>query len=169
MSNTEIEPEGDRDFSHFGVEFANDPAPAGVLINAEPVDGFDEARISQDVEGLLWLGKLTHNCTLYGHTFTLRTLTRGERLSVALFVREYEETLGLADAMQTAYLALSIETVDGRALTSPLGPETAEERLRRNFNTVHQWFDPVLEALWLEYKVLTNRAIAAFQELEGKS
>jgi hypothetical protein len=156
----EFTPEGDRDYGPF---LANAP----VLANAEPVEGFDE-KISEDVEGMLWLGKLTHECTVFGHKIVLRTLTRGERLAVSLYVQEYENTIGLADAMQTAYLALSIETVDGRALTTPLGPESIEERLRRNFNVVREWYDPTLETLWNEYKILTTRALAAFQELEGK-
>lgn len=159
-------PEGERDYGPF---LANNPdAEQPVLANTERVEEFDPERISADVEGLLWLGKLTDDCEIFGHTFVLRTLTRGERLAVSLFVREYEDTLGLADAMQTAYLALAVEEVDGRPLTVALGPETPEERLRRQFVQVSKWYDPVLEALWVKYRNLNARATAAFTELEGK-
>lgn len=160
-------PEGDRDYGPF---LANDPdGELPVLANVERVDEFDEEKISADVEGLLWLGKLTEDCSIFGHTFVLRTLTRGERLAVSLFVKEYEDTLGLADAMQTAYLSLAIEEVDGRPLTVPLGPEEPEERLRRQFAVVRKWYDPLLETLWVHYRNLNARATEAFRELEGKS
>lgn len=156
------------DLSAFGITFANDPDTGQVLVNLEKADEFDD-RIGQDVEGLLWLGRLTQDCEIYGHTFTLRTLTRGERLAAALFVKEYEDTLGIADALQTAYLSLAIELVDGRPLSIPLEQrETTESRLARNFTTVQRWYDPVLEALFAEYQSLVRREADAFRELEGK-
>lgn len=162
-------PEAERDFGAFGIEFANDPETGQVVVNLEKADEFDE-RIGQDVEGLLWLGRLTSDVEIFGHSFTLRTLTRGERLACALFVHDYEDTLGLADALQTAYLSLAIELVDGRPLSIPLEQrESTEARLSRNFAIVQRWYDPVLEALFAEYNLLIVREAEAFRELEGKS
>ena len=161
--------ESDPDFlSLDGIQLANDPE-GHLLVNAEKVDEFD-VRIQNDVEGLLFLGKLTHDCTIYGHKFLLKTLTRGERLAVTQFVKDYEETLGIADAMQTAYLALSIVTVDNRPLSIPLDESERDPliRLQSNFPIVAKWFDPVLEALYAEYTMLLRRQNDAFLELEGK-
>lgn len=164
MSEMTFEPE--RDYSAFGIELANDP-DGNFLVNAEKHEEFDE-RISEELEGLLFLGRLTSDCEIFGHSFTLRTLTRGERLAVSLFAQDYENTLGLADALQTAYLALAIELVDGRPLSIALAAESLDARLRRNYDIVKNWYDPVLEALYAEYSKLVVKSHQAFKELEGK-
>lgn len=159
--------ESDQDFSStLGLQFAN-REDGSLVATAETHDEFDP-RIRDDIEGLLFLGRLTYDCTIYGHTFTLRTLTRGERLSIALFVKEFEDTLGLADALETAYLALAIQLVDGRPLSISLKEEPIAQHLRRNFEIVRQWYDPVLEALYTEYSKLLLRQKLAFEALEGK-
>lgn len=159
--------ESDQDFSQFGLTLGNDDE-GHILVNAEKNDEFDP-RIKNDVEGLLFLGRLTHDFDLYGHPMTIRTLTRGERLATTLFVRQYEDTLGLADALQTAYVALAVVTVDGRALSIPLvDNESVEARLRRNFAIVQNWHDAVIEAVYTEYSQLLVRQKLAFEELEGK-
>lgn len=162
--------ESDPDYSQFGLHLSNDDE-GNLLVNAEKNDEFDP-RIRDDVEGLLFLGRLTHDFDLYGHSFTIRTLTRGERLAAAQFVREYEDTLGIADALQTAYLALAIMLVDGRPLSIQLEDSRSQEienRLRTNFAIVQRWYDPVIEAIYAEYSNLLVRQNIAFQELEGKS
>lgn len=152
---------------NYGITLAN--APDGSLVaQSETYDSFDP-RISNDIDGLLFLGRLTHDCEVFGHRFTLRTLTRGERLAISLLVREYEDTLGLADAMQTAYLALAIQTLDGRPLSIPLETEPIHTHLRRNFEIIQKWYDPVLEALYGEYAHLLVRQEQAFKEFSGKS
>lgn len=159
--------ESDPDYSQFGLSLANGD-DGRLLVNAEKSDEFDP-RVANDVEGLLFLGRLTHDFSLYGHSFTIRTLTRGERLAAAQFVREYEDTLGLADALQTAYLALAVVLVDGRPLSIALEDEQRPDtRLRRNFDIVQKWYDPVIEAVYAEYSNLLVRQRLAFQELEGK-
>ena len=162
--------ESDTDFlSLDGVQLANDPE-GHLLVNVEKADEFDP-RIANDVEGLLFLGKLTHDCAIYGHTFTLKTLTRGERLAMTLFARDYDDTLAIAQALESATLALSIVMVDNRPLSIPLDSDdrNPEAVLRRNFPIVSKWFDPVLDALYLEYQSLNIRMRDAFLELEGKS
>lgn len=161
--------ESDQDFSSTfgGINLANAP-DGSLVVTSEKHDEFD-SRITSDIEGLLFLGRLTHDCDIYGHSFTLRTLTRGERLAISLLVREYEDTLGLADALETAYLAFAIQTVDGRPLSIPLQEEPIAQHLRRNFEIVRQWYDPVIEALYMEYSKLLLRQKIAFEALEGKS
>lgn len=167
MSLTDFEP--DPDYLSLGsVRMANDPS--GYLVaNAVEAEEFDPS-ISEDVEGLLLLGYLTTSATIYGHNFILKTLARGEKLAVARFVKAYEDTLGIADALETATLALSIISVDGRPLTIPLSEadRAPEVTLARNFSVIAKWFDPVLNALYLEYQDLRNRADEAFLELQGK-
>lgn len=169
MGITDFEP--DQNFGAFedGVALANDEG-GHLLVNLEEADEFDP-RISDDVEGLLFLGYLTQSVTIYNHTFVLKTLRRGERLAVTQFARDYEDTLGIADALQTGYLALAIVTADGRPLSIAISDEERDPlvRLEANYRVVSRWFDPVLEALYSEYTFLLQRQNAAFAELEGKS
>lgn len=159
--------EGDQDLAIFGVELGNAPDGA-LLVNAEKIDEFDH-RIQKEVEGLLYLGRLTKDVEIYGHTVTLRTLTRGERIAAALFCKEYEGSLGIGDAMELAYLALSITSVDGRALSIPLSKnETIAQHLARNYATIENWYDPIIDALYREYSGLLVRSQLALDELEGK-
>jgi hypothetical protein len=167
MSITDFEP--DPDFlSLDGVSLQNDPQ-GRLVANAVEAEEFDPG-ISSDVEGLLLLGYLTHKSAIFGHTFILKTLTRGERLAVVQFVKEYEESLGIAMALETATLAMSLINVDGRPLTIPLSEadRIPEVTLARNYAVISKWYDPLLDALYLEYQDLRNRADGAFLELQGK-
>lgn len=140
------------------------------FLNAEKAEEFD-TRISNDVEGLLFLGYLTSDIEVFGHKLTIKTLRRGERLACALLIHEYSETLGVGDALETAYVAASISTLDGRALSAALSSEEEHDPLRRiraNFDRVVKWYDPVIETIYIEYQKLLMRQAQAFVELEGK-
>lgn len=168
MSNPDFEQDADL-LRTTGLDLSNDEDGA-LLVNAVEADEFDP-RHANDIEGLLYLGYLTHKCTIFGHEFVLKTLTRGERLATTLVAKEFENSLGIADALQTAYIAACLLTVDGRPLTIPISPDEAKsplDRIRKNFDIVSRWFDPLLEALYAEYGNLLLRQLAAFAEFEGK-
>lgn len=162
--------EADQDFGPVGyrVERSEDGQP---MLNAEQADEFD-AKIYDDVEGLLYLGYLTSEVEIFGHTFVIKTLRRGERLACALLVKDWEETLGMGDALETAYVAACVVSLDGRPLSAALGPEEERDplqRIRANFERVVKWYDPVVESVYFEFGNLLLRQGAAFAELEGKS
>lgn len=168
MSATDFE--GSPDYTRVGaLSLGNDPETGQPFANPVQADEFDPS-ISNDVEGLLMLGYLTKNVSLFGHTFVLKTLTRGERLAVLTFCKEFEETLGIGEALETATLALSIISADNRPLSVPLSTAdlNPNDTLVRNWQIVSKWFDPILNGLYLEYRDLQNRMLAAFQELQGK-
>lgn len=163
--------EGSPDYTRVGaLSLGNDPETGQPFANVVQADEFDPS-IANDVEGLLMLGYLTKNVAIFGHTFTLKTLTRGERLAVLTFCKEFEETLGIGEALETATLALAIVSADNRPLSVPLGPTDTDpqDALVRNWSIVSKWYDPVLNGLYLEYRDLQNRMLAAFQELQSKS
>lgn len=167
MSISDFEP--DPDILAAG-EFELGTSDEGRLFaNAVEADEFSDD-IHNDVEGLLLLGYLTTNATIFGHTFVLKTLTRGERLAVTQFVREYEDSLGIGQALETASLALAIINVDGRPLSIPLGDadRSPATTLVRNYSKISQWYDPVLDSLYMEYQELQQRMTAAFIGLQGK-
>jgi len=151
----------------FGVEF--DPGQPGVL-NAIPAEEFPE-KVSDDVEGLLFLGHLTDQFNAYGHEFAIKTLKRGEKLVVAKLVAEYESTIGLGDAISAATVAACLTVVDGRPLALPLpgtATENFEQVIRQQFAIVLKWYDPVVDLIYDKYMALFRRQQDAFLEFSGK-
>lgn len=153
----------------------HDPAPTGPdgtsVLNALPASDEFDPRYAADLEGLLFLGKLSNTVHIFGHSFTLKTLTRGERLACAQLCKDYEDTLGFADALQTAYVAACVTHVDGQSLVQPLTPNEHRDPIvwiRQNFDVVREWFDPVIETVYEKYNDLLVRQTQAFIELEGK-
>jgi hypothetical protein len=174
MSNPDFEQ--DQDFGPMSMA----DAPQGYVVNrdesdqpflnAEKADEFDP-KILDDVEGLVYLGYLTSDVDIFGHQFTIKTLTRGERLACALLVKDYDESFGIGDALETVYVAACILMLDGRPLSASLSPEERDptQRIRTNFNRVQKWYDPVIEAVYAEYGRLLVRQAQAFGELDLKS
>lgn len=140
--------------------------------NAE-VDGFDP-RYADDVEGLMYLGHLTHSFRKFGHEFVLQTLKAGERLIVLTLVKEFENTIGLDLAFQIAHIAASLVSIDGQKFVEPLGAgqDARRQQIVITFNKIadpiNGWYDAVIEQLYNEYSLLIVRQARAFQELEGK-
>lgn len=137
-------------------------------LNAVEADTFPP-QIQVDVDGLMWLGYLTDSFELFGHSFTIRTLTRGERLAISQLTKEYEDTLGMADAYQTAVVAASLIVIDGRPLIDLEMNTSTMSRIRQNFEIIQKWYDPVIEALYERVGQLTIRQQIAFVELQSKS
>ena len=149
-----------------GLEFSEEAGDNLVQLN--PNDEFD-ARYKLDVDGLIWLGYLTESFPLYGHTWVLKTLTRGERLAVTLAVKEYEDTLGTALALETATIAASLLMIDNVPIYPGLEPDAPPlPRILDAFKVVQTWHDPLIAKLYEKYSQLQLRQIRAFFELESK-
>lgn len=168
----ELPPEPDVDFASLSEEVARglaiQPETGKTFLTSMPEEEFDP-QYKDDVDGLLWLGYLTRSCPLYGHHFILKSLTRGERLAVTLVAQEYSETVGLGMAMESATVSASLLTKNG----VPFHPKLSETqdpiiRIREAFQEVNSWYDPLIEALFTQYKFLNLRVAQAFAELEGK-
>ena len=150
-----------------GTFFGELPLPMEGVSNPAPVEDFDPQH-KEAVEGLLWLGYLTSTFTLHGHKFTIKTLTRGERLAVTQVAKPYEETLGLAMAITTATVAACLVMVDDQPFNPSLGPVALTTRIEDNFRIISDWYDPVIEGIVREYNNLTIKQTAAFTELQSK-
>lgn len=138
------------------------------LVNLEPADEFDP-RHKEAIDGLLWLGFLTETITYYGHKFTIKTLTRGERLAVTMVSKEYEDTLGMAMALETATVAAALISVDNRPLNPELSPnQDPMTRIQDNFELIKDWYDVIIESLYQSYTQLLVRQVQAFIELQSK-
>ena len=146
--------------------FEEGEAPPPVEDNGST--GFD-GDISQDVRGLLNLGKLTERVEIFGHYFVLKTLTVGEELAIAQLVNEYAGTIGQGKAFQTAVIAAALVSVDGRELVAALGPDV-QASLSDKFDYITtNWYMSTVDAIWEAYQSLLLRQHDAYQEVMGKS
>lgn len=123
---------------------------------------------ADDINGLLFLGHLEQQVSFAGHYFVIRTLKAGEEIEVALVTNEYKETAGFPKAWAIATVAAALESVDYAPLAQRLGPDLALP-IRQKFNTVREYYWPVIEHLYDEYVLLLERQIKAFKALQGNS
>ena len=164
------EPEQDQDYSAasapHGFQFGG--APGGAVLNAVEADEFPAAS-DEAISGLLWLGYLSEDFELFGHRFVIRTLTRGDRLAASLLTKEWEETLGLADAYQTATVAASLMAVDGQPIAELSPSANRQATIRATFTRVQEWYEPVIESLFERVTLLNGKQLSAFTALRSKS
>ena len=135
---------------------------------ADADEGFGE-QISQDVEGLLFLGALTKSVEIGTHTIVLRTLRAGEELTCAQIIKEYDGTLAAPRAFTMARVAASIVSVDGLPLATALGPAETATAVRQRFEYVKEnWYWPIIEELFFHVSDLTVKQAEALDEVMGK-
>lgn len=124
--------------------------------------------LKTDVENLLINGSISTEVSLAGHTFTLRTLTIGEELTIAEICQAYEGNFAQAKAIATATVAAALETVDGRPLMHKIGPD-GSNIIRQKFQYIRsKWYWIIISELYEHYTLLLDRQINAFQEVKGK-
>lgn len=128
---------------------------------------FDE-RVSDDIQGLLYVGRLEDEVELYGHTFILHTLSIGDELEVGLLIKKFSGTVTQAKALATATVAAALQSTDGKQMVQPLGPGDMDH-LALKFNTIRKWYWPLVEALFNSYQQLQLRSLDALEEFQSKS
>lgn len=135
----------------------------------EPLPEFDP-QWRDELEGLMFLGKLEKRFHWVGHEFVIRTMTIDETLEVGLLTKQYQGTLGDAKSYQAALCAACIVSVDGRPLTVPLTSEPTDTMLVNKFQyVVKNWFPPVLDAVYEKYLELDATVIQVIQAMQASS
>lgn len=144
-------------------EASEDPLQTGHRV-------FDED-VRKPLEGLALLGALTDEAKFAGHTFILRTLTVGERLIVAMLVKDYQETMGANLAYITAWVALSVQRVDNEHLPFPYKEEPGHAWANQRFNYVSsRWYKYTIDFLYskcLELEAKAEEAVAEMAKTLG--
>jgi len=132
-------------------------AEAGDASEAEePLPEFDPKH-REDFEGLLYLGKLTHEFEWLGHRFLIRTLSVDESLEIGLVTRQYEGTISQAKAYQAAVVAACTIKVDGKPMPIPLTDDPGDSALLNRLEAVKRWFPPTLDKIYEEFLLLEDR------------
>ena len=97
----------------------------------EPLPEFD-ARYRKPFEGLLWLGYLSKEFSLYGHRFLIETPTEVERLMLGEILAPYQGTLAQESAYVSATVAAYLVKVDGQDLPLPIMQDATKETVMRD-------------------------------------
>lgn len=166
-----------------GMEFAPyDPNKDAPLKRGTPLgrgkDGaedvqlvFDE-RYREDFEGLMFIGALTSRFSFLGHEFVIRTLTVDELLAAGKLTKEFEDTIGAARAYATAMVALTIVSVDGTGMPSPIGEEPGNDykwAYERFDYAKARWYPWVVDYIYDKYLLLEERTRQVLEEMTKKA
>jgi hypothetical protein len=124
----------------------------------EPLPEFDPKH-RQDFEGLLYLGRLTHEFEWLGHKFLIRTLAVDETLEIGLVTQPYNGTVSEPKAYQAAVVAACVVKVDGKPMPVPLSDDPGDSALLNRMETVKRWFPPTLDKVYEEFMLLEDRVV----------
>ncbi len=151
------------------------PAPGAPLVDEDgkALPSFD-ARYSEPLTGLLYLGALTQEFSWLGHDFVIRTIGPHEQLAIALVVKPYVGTPGEQMAYTTAVAAMCTVSVDGKELPTPIGEDAqiAEWAHRRFTYVGANWFDFTIAQVFqqfLELQDVVAKVIAAMGKAFGST
>ena len=132
-------------------------------------DRFPDA-VSDDVDGLLWLGYLEDSFDYCGHDFVIRTLKMDDQLLCSLVTKEFANTLGEGKAWIAAQVALALVSVDGDEDFCPRATHDKKDYARARFNyVVSKWYEPTILRIYESYMELLTRQSAALDEMENLS
>lgn len=127
-------------------------APQGSQEEEEkpPLPEFDPKH-REPFEGLLYLGRLQKTFSKWGHTFVIRTLTTEQLAEIGLIVKPYEGTNVENAVYQSAVVAASVQSVDGRPLPGTIEIDRSSElTLVRYPYVLKNWMPSVREVVWQE-------------------
>jgi hypothetical protein len=128
------------------------------------------AKTRKAVEGLTYLGQLTEDVSICGHTFGLRTLRPQHKYAIATVLQPWRNTIYEPDIWQNLHVAVALTHVDGKAdFCEPMNPnieDFVKGRLNYIANSETGWYPTVLELLWNHYVLLEAVAANAIAELQ---
>jgi len=113
---------------------APEPEPEPIQ---EDVPEFD-ARHREPFRGLLYVGALTEDFELFGHSFRIGTPTQTERLQIGQVIQPWQGTVTGEIAYQTALVAAYLIEVDGQKLPEPIMTNPKETALHDRFRWVSE-------------------------------
>lgn len=100
-----------------------------------PPPAFDE-RYKEPFVGLLYVGYLEEDFTLFGHHFRISTPSRRERIQMGLVMKEYQDTMTWELAWQAAVVAAHLIEVDHMPLPEPVTKKATRTPFMERFEWV---------------------------------
>ena len=137
------------------VPQAEEPEPEKPF--QENIPEFDE-RYREPFTGLLYVGALTKDVTVFGHHFTLATPTQTERLQMGPVIQPFAQTATGEQAYMTVLVSAYLTKIDGRELPKPILNDPKESALAERFRWVGENLKrQVINALFDECLALDNQ------------
>lgn len=103
-------------------------------------------------QSLLTIGQTTKKVDVLGHPVVLKTMTVTDELMVGLESKIYKGSEAFPRAYQSAVVAASVVTVDGRQLYIPISPEESEsEVFQKKLEKVHSLYPLVVSEIYRNY------------------
>jgi hypothetical protein len=152
----------------WGVEDEQGPdAPINLIpeeTSEEDIWAKFDPRWTEEFEGLLYVGKVTHNFRLAGHKVTVMTPEANDSLKAALLIKDYQGTAGELRALTIATLATCLVKVDGFTLPRGIMADGSDD-LETRFNWVAQLHQVVIDGIFSEFLELEGKVATAIRDL----
>lgn len=130
-----------------------------------------DPRWRQPFEGLIYLGRLEDEFSMWGHRFRLVTPSQLERLQLGVVHAPYNNTLSTEIAFETALVAAYLVQIDGHDLPMPVMNNAKDQSLRDRFVWVTENLQrPVINRIYERCLVLEEQVdgvLAAMGEARG--
>lgn len=133
------------------------------LPDDEPVFPLFNPKWQKAFEGLAYLGYLEAKVEIPYHTFTVRTLTVGEKIKIAEMIKELEGSLGYARAYRAAVAAAGTVLVDGQPLL--VGSRKIDSIAQKYQYMIDNWHDFVIDILYEKINELEGQVLKVLEEL----
>lgn len=120
--------------------------------------------------GLLYVGQLSEEVTVYGHKFIIGTPSQSDRIQAGIIHKPYINTMSGELSWATVTVASYLKKIDGQDLPHSIGPVDTD--LLDRFNWVKENINyPVIMQLFEKCLILDSKVDKALEELEslGKS
>lgn len=130
-----------------------------------------DPRYRQPFEGLMYLGQLDDDVTVWGHAFHLVTPSQLERMQIGVLHKPYADTLSSEIAFETVLVAAYLHSVDGKDLPQPVMNGAKDTALRDRFDWVTENLRrPVISQIYERCLVLeeqVDEVLVAMGEARG--
>lgn len=146
--------------------------PAGTLPKEEPAEVEDDddivskfdPRWTDEMEGLLFVGRVTREFFLGGHKITIATPEAQDSLKAAMLIKQYQETAGALRALTLAAVASCLVKVDGYILPRGIMADGSDD-MEARYNWVSKLHTSVVDGIYREYEDLEIRVTEAVESL----
>lgn len=103
-------------------------------------------------QSLLTIGQTTKKVDVLGHPVVIKTMTVADELMVGLESQKYRGSEAFPRAYQSAVVAASTVTIDGKQLYIPISPEESDsEVFQKRLEKVHSLYPIVVSEIYRHY------------------
>ena len=142
-----------------------EPEVEGVVSEDEEVTELSDEERST-FQSLVTIGQITRTIDVLGHPVILRTMSVADELMVGLESQKYRGSEAFARAYQSAVVAATVVTIDGKALYTPISAEESDsEVFTHRLKKVHALYPLVVSEIYRKYMEVESEFAKLAQKL----